>query len=512
MQGLVSVWRALPMQKRLLVIGALAATVITFSMLARSATTTSMALLYAGLDPSAAGDVLTSLERMDVKSEVRGDAIYVDSGRRDAVRMALAKEGLPQQGQAGFELLESLNGFSTTSDLFDATYWRAKEGELARTILATPGVKAARVHIAQQKSSAFSRRGSAPKAVVTVTMQRGALNRAQAHAIRFLVGSAVPDLEIDQVAVIDSGRGVVLNPGTSDPVFAGHSGAAERERRMEADIIDLLSARVGPGNAKVQVAIQLNNERESISERVFDPSGRVASSKTTTEMSETSSGTSGGAVTVASNLSEGDAGGQADQSSTERTQTDETLNYELSEVRREREKFPGGVERLSVAVLVNYIEPDIDDINGDLTPRSEEELKTLQALVAQSVGLDESRGDTLTIQSLAFKKPMITGEPVTRDQLGDFINTHLMRIVQIAVLSLVTLILGLFVVKPVLSTSALPAQEPADLLIASPVPEMLEAVEEKPDAIEALKKIANEKTDETTALIKSWLDETEEAV
>ena len=30
--------------------------------------------------------------------------------------------------------------FSTTSQIFDAAYWRAKEGELARTILASPAV------------------------------------------------------------------------------------------------------------------------------------------------------------------------------------------------------------------------------------------------------------------------------------------------------------------------------------------------------------------------------------
>ncbi len=61
-------------------------------------------------------------------------AIYVDAAQRDSLRMVLAGQGLPATGGAGYELLDSLSGFGTTSQMFDAAYWRAKEGELARTI------------------------------------------------------------------------------------------------------------------------------------------------------------------------------------------------------------------------------------------------------------------------------------------------------------------------------------------------------------------------------------------
>jgi len=57
--------------------------------------------------------------------------------------MTLAAEGLPAAGAAGYELLDQLSGFGTTAQMFDAAYWRAKEGELARTILSIPEVRAA---------------------------------------------------------------------------------------------------------------------------------------------------------------------------------------------------------------------------------------------------------------------------------------------------------------------------------------------------------------------------------
>ena len=62
--------------------------------------------------------------------------------------MTLAAEGLPANSGTGYELLDSLSGFGTTSQMFDAAYWRAKEGELARTLLAMPQIRAARVHLA----------------------------------------------------------------------------------------------------------------------------------------------------------------------------------------------------------------------------------------------------------------------------------------------------------------------------------------------------------------------------
>lgn len=508
MQGMVSVWEALSVPKRIMLIGAVAATIFAFSLLARTASAPSMALLYSGLQPGAAGEVVSALERMNVQTEVRGDAIYVPSNRRDFVRMTLAQEGLPQQGQAGYELLEELNGFSTTSDIFDVTYWRAMEGELARTILAIPGVSAARVHIAFERGGAFSRNRSEPKGVVTVTMGRGSLEVAQANSIRYLVSSSVPGLSAEQVAVLDANQGVVLSPGKISSSQGNQASVSDRERKMEEDVLNMIEARVGAGNARVQVALEIDNEREAISEIVYDPAGRVVSGKETRETSETTTGSNSGSITVASNLPEGDAN-PSGQSSTERTQTDEILNYDLSQVRREREKAPGAVKRISIAVLVNHVEGVDGEGVAQLTPRTDEELAALRELAAMAVGFNEERGDTLTIQSMPFQPIVNEGVSVERNMAGEFMERNLMTVIQIAVLSVVTLILGLFVVKPLLSAKGAPAVEPA-ALTAAPAPQAAEvAVPANP--VDTLKGLANERTDDTAMLIKSWLEEGESA-
>ena len=168
-----------------------------------------MAMLYSGLDSAAAGEVVAELEAEGVAFEVDGNAIMVDSAARDRIRMALAAKGLPAGGPAGYEILDTLSGFGTTSQMFDAAYWRAKEGELARTITGSPNVRAARVHLANPVSQPFSRT-PAGSASVTVTMARGELDRGQAEAIRYLVSSAVAGVTPEAVAVMDAAKGVVL--------------------------------------------------------------------------------------------------------------------------------------------------------------------------------------------------------------------------------------------------------------------------------------------------------------
>ena len=157
MQQILSVWSSLTLQRRVFVT---IATLLMFAAIlgvSRLATTPNMALLYSGLEQGAAGEVVARLEQSGIPFEVRGGAIYVPQAQRDQLRMTLARDGIPANGSAGYELLDSLSGFGTTSQMFDAAYWRAKEGELSRTISASPWIRSARVHIATPSSRAFAR-------------------------------------------------------------------------------------------------------------------------------------------------------------------------------------------------------------------------------------------------------------------------------------------------------------------------------------------------------------------
>lgn len=522
MDGPFAFWNALDARRRIVLVLAGAATIAAVLMLARVASKPAMTLLYAGLEPAAAGEVSDSLAQMDVPFEIRGNSIYVPDNQRDRVRMSLATQGLPATGPAGYELLDGLTGFGTTSDMFDAAYWRAKEGELARTILASPGVRSARVHIANPSRRPFSR-DTRPSASVTVAMAGGAsLGKSQALAIRFLTASAVAGLEAQMVAVIDGARGVVLRPGDGEEDTALASNVQDREAKLRSEIEQLLSARVGEGKVQVRVNLETSLESEVISQRIIDPENRVAISTDTQEASEQAEGT-GGAVTVASNLPDGDAQGGGDSSSN-RTELRERVNFEFSETRREQVRRAGEVKRIAVAVLVDGVEAP--DANGEIQwqPRSQDELQALSQLVRTAIGFTEERGDVVTVESLQFAAPPTAGE-VAEAGAMDFLGRNAMTLLQMGVLSIVALVLGLSVVRPILSPPpategelALAGGLEATLLENSEAApglegdgsEAVDSLEPPPDPLEVLRLAVEEKGEESASILRDWL-ETQEA-
>ena len=281
MEQLVSVWKALEPRRQVIVVLATLAMFAAVLGLARVASNPSYALLYSGLDSKRSGEVLAALDQTGAAYDVRGSAIYVDAARRDELRMTLAAEGLPSTSGAGYELLDSLSGFGTTSQMFDAAYLRAREGELARTITALPVVRAARVHLADGRKQGL--RGTAPASASVVVTTTGAMSTRQVRALRYLVASAVPGLAPEGVSVIDSEGGLI-----EDAAAATAAGDDERAETLRRNVERLLEARVGYGNAVVEVAVETVNEHEAITERTLDPDSRVAISTDTQENSNSS--------------------------------------------------------------------------------------------------------------------------------------------------------------------------------------------------------------------------------
>lgn len=521
MESLQNTWNGLSVPKRLGLVGALAATILTVVAIANLASRPSMALLYAGLEPTVAGDVVAALEASNTAYEARGQSIYVASNDRDRVRMELAREGLPRQGQAGYELLEGLSSFGTTTQMFDAAYWRAKEGELARTILATPGVRSARVHIASPSRGGLGGASGPVKASVTLATVGGGLAPNQALAIRYVVALAIDGLDPENVAVIDSQGGVLLAPGDKNPATAMTGDVEDRRERLRRDLMEMLEARVGPGAVRVNVAMDVDMERETVSEMLVDPDSRITISQDSTSVEESSSGRAG-AVSVATNLPGGDARG-GDGAASQRSETRETTNYDYSQTERMREKMPGRVERLSVAVLVDEIVEYGEDGATTSRPRTDEELEQLRALVAGAVGFNAARGDVITVESMAFARSPNAGVEVTANPVAQLLSANAATLIQLGVLSVVAIALSFFVVRPILvggrSTSAddLAALGAED----EPVPALNEAApsaaafmnlpeDEDPDPVSILRDIVSERSDESAQLLRNWLEETEE--
>ncbi|MEX2518503.1 MAG: flagellar basal-body MS-ring/collar protein FliF [Paracoccaceae bacterium] len=512
-------WGAMEPRRKAVFAISLIALAVALSLFVRIVSSPTMALLYSGLDGAAASGVIEGLEREGVPYEVRGDAIFVPSDSRDKARITLAGQGLPAAGAAGYELLDGLSGFGTTAEMFDAAYWRAKEGELARTILASHRVIRARVHIAQVKRRPFERE-NAVTASVTVSTSSGALSRNQAEAIRYLVASAVAGLALQNVAVIDQENGVILRSGEAGSEAGAGDDDAARAATLEASVTRLLEARVGSGAAIVEVTVATVRESETLRERLLDPSGRVAIHTDTEESTDAANGDAG-AVTVASNLADGDVEGGGDGAKREAARTRERVNFEVSETVRETMRPAGGVERITVAVLVDGVKSADADADAAWAPRPEAELETLRELVETAVGFDEARGDRVTIRSMEFNETAQLGT-VAESGFGEILAANAMSLIQIATLGLVALMLGLFVVRPILSVAGPQNRDDADYPLLSvggpggealsiPPGDMIDAEALNVDRRALLESAVADKQDEAVRLLGLWLDEETEA-
>lgn len=521
-----------PRQKTLLAASFLAAfmAIMTIGWFASRA---QMALLYGGVDPAQAGEIVTQIESAGVAYELRGDSIWVDADFRDRLRVDLAAQGLPEAGNAGYELLDGMSGFGTTSQMFDAAYWRAKEGELARTILALPNVKSARVHLAVDQARGYRRNANAG-ASVTLTTSGPQISREQASALKYLVSSAVPGLLPDNVTVIDSKHGIV-NAGEDRE---GLDRTAELKRNVER----ILESHVGPGNAIVELNLDILNETEQLREQRIDPDQRALISQVTEESSDQSSSSGSGPVTAASNLPDSEEAAN-DGSKSERSEARQQANYEVSTITREISRQPGTIRRLSVAVLVNGTVETNAQGGAEITPRPDAELEVLQELVASAVGFDEARGDVITVKSLPFAALTQNGtlvQPSVLDRL------HLNSLVKLVMVGLFALVILMVVLRAMRRPGA---EAPAELLenlsedqsTAAPLPDLLDDADNSgmpignfvnpiplgmatqfdpsseplalpsADPVDRLRSMMREKHDESVKILSGWIENREKA-
>ncbi|MEL7031268.1 MAG: flagellar basal-body MS-ring/collar protein FliF [Pseudomonadota bacterium] len=507
--GFIDNLRALSLQRQIMLGVAVLGVLAAMTFLVRSTLQPSMSLLYSGLDPVRAGEVINELDQLDVSYEIRGEAIFIPANVRDKTRFALARDGLPRQSIQGYELLDSVNGFSVTSEMYNAAYWRAKEGELTRTILTTPGVDSARVHIGANLRSGFSRSQPTPTASVTLSSARR-LSVGQAEAIQYLVALAVSGLNPEDVVVIDPRHGILAGPNTESAEPPGVM-AEDQAGALEQKIKRLLFARLGEGNAEVSVSVDVSRERSVVSDVRFDPESRVMRSRTTSDSNQTNQ-SNGGNLTVASNLPQGGGAGAGGESSSKNST--ETVNYELNETRTQTERMPGQIERVSIAVLLNQEALGIDLAAADAAAELEQVRQNFEALVRNAAGLEDTRGDTLTVELMPFQAlpdVELTPAPGLMQRL---IEQHLWSAVQAAFLGMIVLALGFGVMRPVFAQGPAAASGDGNALtpdgdVAADPNAGVDAdlFETASDPIDYLKDYTAENEEQTAALLQEWLKE-----
>lgn len=421
--------------------------------------------LYRDLTPSEASRMVGALEGAGFAVSVDSSGTILSVPQQDLARarMELAGQGLVSDGSSGWELFDESSGLGMNSFMQKINRLRALEGELARSIQTLDGVDAARVHLVLPEREAFSRERPQPTASVIIRARPGhQVTIRQAQSIRALVSSAVPEMSAGRVTVLTaSGETILAEEGQDNAEVTQQALKASVEDRIAANVIEILSARVGAGNARVKVSVDLTTERQVIREQSYDPEQRVVRSTETREETREDTDRDTGEVGVNDDIpaSLAESGSATSQNSL--SKTDEVVNYEIGNKQSETIREPGEIQRISVAVLVNGIY-NVQD-GGDVVyeERTPEELARLNQLVQAAIGFNDARGDSISVDSLRFMDySMDVGEPVSTSFV-QILKDNMMSILRaVFILALVAAILR-FGVKPLLAR-AIPAEGVAD--------------------------------------------------
>ena len=442
---------------RLAVMGIVAVGLIAFFMFMTSRLGTSeMSLLYGDLAIEDASEISQRLEGQNIPFEIRGNGtqIYVPADSVARMRMTMAADGLPNGGSVGYELFDQADAIGTTNFVQRINHVRALEGELARTIGSLNQVKSARVHLVLPRRELFTRDRQDPSASVVLQLRGSAIQSGQIAAIQNLVASAVPGLTADNISVVDqTGRMHARGDGGSGEVLSSANAEEARQRyegRIARSIEKLLESTVGFGGVRAEVAADIDFDRLTTTNETYDPDGQVVRSTQSVEQEDAASeGQNSDSVSITNNLpNAGSQDGAADNRNTNNSRrSEETVNFEISRKVTTLVRETGQVNRITVAVLVD----GVYDAEGVYTPRSPEELEQFSALVKSAIGFNEERGDRVDIVNQRFAVPDLGEGPIAEAGFMGFNKADILKIAEILVLGIVSILVILLVVRPIMT-------------------------------------------------------------
>ncbi len=384
---------------QLAIIAVLAALVIFIVMMAIYITRPRYEVLFQGMEPQQAKEATETLTEMGVEYHLTdgGATILVPEGQQDKLRLHLSPE-LYSPG-IGFSVFED-DGL-LISDHDRRKQWQVVlQDELARTISSIEVVQWTRVHLVMPEEAVFLRdRGVASASIFLQLQPMTILTDEQVRSILALVAGSVENLEPEHVTVIDSVGNIYYDAFVieedeelvpleiQEQLLLKKEFEDDLERRLESLLQDVF----GPGKARALVNAQLNFDVQETTSVIYEPDPVPRSEHRIEEREE--------GFHAAPEVAEPNIPGYIAEvygGEYAREYFEDTVNYEVSEVRDYIARAPGAVERISATVIVNEDQDTAPGIADDIS-----------LLVAAAVGYNAERGDMVAVQAVPFDTSMM---------------------------------------------------------------------------------------------------------
>jgi len=354
--------------------------------------------------------------------------ILIPEDKLARARMALAAKGITAVMPDGYELMDKEEMLGSSQFVQNVRYKRSLEGELARSIMALDPVENARVHLGLSESSSFVMTNK-PQSSASVMLQLHYgkhLDEQQVAAIVQLVAGSVPGLQAASVRVVDQAGNLLSENGQQGgsnmaSIRQGRDVIERIKNETISNVAGLLTPLFGSENFRISVtpsvdmsSVEETQERLGKAPQISDEN--ISRENTTNEL----------AIGIPGSLSNRPVNQPAQpvappmaanpQAAQTQTQTQTSNPSSLSSRSQEQRKYafdrdirhirhPGyKLEKLRVAVALNQAAPAL----ANMTP---EQLTALTRLVEDAAGIEKTRGDSLTLDRLAFVERTVDGLP-----------------------------------------------------------------------------------------------------
>lgn len=482
-----------------------------------------MEVAFTNMETADSAQIVDLLRDSGIPYEVSSDGstIRVPSDRVADVRLMVASEGLPEGGTVGFELFDN-SSFGITNFQQRVNYQRALEGELARTINRLDAVQSSRVMIAMPEDTLFVEDQQPTTASAVLRLRPGAsIPPDQLRGISHLIAGSVEGLSPEDITIVSTDGTMLWDGAAVDPApFAGLEDqfTAQRtfETGLERSIQRIVERVVGPGGSSVTVSAVMDWDQRTVENEIFSPEGaepQVRSRQETLETRTNSTDGAGGVPGVDSNIPTDQEPEEGAGDTTVDTFSDTITNYEISSTRESIVEAPGDIQRLSVAVILDQerVDPEV--------------VLTIEDLVRSAVGLDDARGDQISVAAVPFSAENLVS---AGDLPGPSLLDRIIPVAQIALMILIPLALLFMlwrmlsktdeeaVLTPVVIGDIQPQQAApgaggfVDFRMQEVAPVELDETVSTPSARrQQILRLAENDPAQLSALVRSWLAEDE---
>lgn len=325
---------------------------------------------------------------------ITNDNILVQPSMKVSAQARLMQHGLPRHSVMTAATAPQPGGMNTMTDKEKATLQkRILEGELTMAMREMDGISDARVNLGLPERTLFDEGQEGAKAAVMLKMKPGAqLTRDQVTGIVNWVASSVPELKPENVRIVDTnGRDLTarlaLNGGEMGMAPSSQlEYQTAKEKELQRKVEQQLATVLGSQRFAAQVTAEIDfSQNETNREIVGGPGdngkvtvGTQTRSETYNKDNKTESGD--GAVQMSSSTNSGKNGGYAKVEQSTKVEVNKTVTRNVDTSPR--------IDRLTVSVAVDNLKED--------------QVAAIAGLVKDAIGINEGRGDSVTVKSVPF--------------------------------------------------------------------------------------------------------------